>query len=197
MQFKGGLPETVSGGGSTLAATENLRRELPRIFKENGIRHIVDAPCGDFNWMAHVDLSGKRYVGIDYSNKVLTRAYENAKKQKAEFHPKVRTFISADIMQDDLAPFDLLICRDFFQHFPNARVWAALANMIRSGATYLFATSHSNEVNEDLAKPGGFRPLNLEKAPFNLPPPLDRVDDPPGSGRIMGLWRLDDLRMLS
>jgi hypothetical protein len=43
--------ETVSGPGSTLERTAKLRRELPILLEEIGARTLLDAPCGDFNWI--------------------------------------------------------------------------------------------------------------------------------------------------
>jgi len=46
-----GSKESVSGIGSTLIYTENLRSKLPDLFQLYSIKSIFDAPCGDFNWM--------------------------------------------------------------------------------------------------------------------------------------------------
>jgi len=58
--------ESRSGSGSTLAYTENLRKELPDLFREQNIQRLLDAPCGDFNWMSLVvQETGIRYTGGD------------------------------------------------------------------------------------------------------------------------------------
>ena len=46
--------ESASGDGSSLEYTENLRRELPHLFKKFSIKTIFDAPCGDLNWMGEM-----------------------------------------------------------------------------------------------------------------------------------------------
>ena len=46
--------ESLSGDGSTLNYTENLRKQLPNLIKAFSINTIYDAPCGDFNWMRGV-----------------------------------------------------------------------------------------------------------------------------------------------
>src|SRR5215212_9991686 len=51
-------PESLSGAGSNLRQTETLRRELPGLLSKLSIRSLLDAPCGDFHWMQHVDLRG-------------------------------------------------------------------------------------------------------------------------------------------
>ena len=43
--------ETVSGEGSTMDNTKNLRKVLPQIISELNINSIIDIPCGDFKWM--------------------------------------------------------------------------------------------------------------------------------------------------
>ena len=51
-----GSRESVSGNGSTLASTEVFRAEFAALLTTLGIRSILDAPCGDFNWMRLVPL---------------------------------------------------------------------------------------------------------------------------------------------
>src|SRR3982750_719346 len=55
-------PETLSGDGSTLANTENVRSELPELLNKFGVRKLLDAPCGDFNWFRHVERPGVHYI---------------------------------------------------------------------------------------------------------------------------------------
>src|SRR4051794_18072852 len=59
-------PESVSGTGSNLEATARLREELPALWRKYRVSRLVDAPCGDFNWMRHLvsELPGG-YVGLD------------------------------------------------------------------------------------------------------------------------------------
>jgi len=49
-----GEQESVSGNGSSLAATANLRQELPPLLAGLNVTSLLDAPCGDFNWMKEV-----------------------------------------------------------------------------------------------------------------------------------------------
>src|ERR1700709_2014036 len=59
-----GAAESISGLGSELDATAGLRAELPRLFGKLAIPSLLDAPCGEANWINHADL-GVRYVGVD------------------------------------------------------------------------------------------------------------------------------------
>jgi len=58
-------PDTRSGVGSSLDSTRVLRRKLPDALRQLGTRVLLDAPCGDFAWMQHVDLTGIDYIGGD------------------------------------------------------------------------------------------------------------------------------------
>ena len=63
-QNKWGDKESVSGAGSTLAYTYNLRHELADFVRAFEIGTIFDAPCGDFNWMRAVDFPPDlKYIG--------------------------------------------------------------------------------------------------------------------------------------
>src|SRR5437870_2680824 len=57
--------ESVSGPGSELHRTTIVARELPRIFREFRVSTILDIPCGDCNWMSHVELKSLIYIGAD------------------------------------------------------------------------------------------------------------------------------------
>jgi hypothetical protein len=65
--------ESVSGTGSELNRTYHLRRELPVLLSELKVRSLLDLPCGDFNWMAHVELGDIRYVGADIIAELIDR----------------------------------------------------------------------------------------------------------------------------
>lgn len=185
MRFTGGLPETACGYGSTMAATESVRAELPRLLSRLGVRVLLDAPCGDFNWMRHVDLGGIEYIGCDLSDANLATARAYADKD----------FRRLDIVAGSLPKADAMLCRDFYQHLPNLMVKAALATFVASGVKWLIATSHDSASNASLNEIGGFNPINLTRAPFGLPDPYVAIDD--GPGRVLGLWdRIDVLRSL-
>ena len=58
-----GAGETRSGAGSTMHATRELRDALPRLLRSLGVTSLLDAGCGDTNWLP--DLGGIGYVGVD------------------------------------------------------------------------------------------------------------------------------------
>jgi hypothetical protein len=191
MPFSAGRPETLCGAGSTLANTVSVRTWLPCLFKELEISSLLDAPCGDFNWMAHTDLSGIDYFGFDYDREHLSLAVGRPSIPSA-YAPKSKRFIELDIASDQLPRADMVLCREFLQHLPNEQVSRVIRNFRASGCKWFLATSHDNTVNTDITAAGMFRPLNLTKAPFNLPNPQRSIGDEPGSGRILGLWPRSD-----
>src|SRR5215813_2958899 len=60
-----GDAESVSGPGSSIRETARLRNELPTLLKEIGAKSMLDAPCGDVNWLNRVQLPLDQYIGAD------------------------------------------------------------------------------------------------------------------------------------
>src|SRR3954469_18971771 len=60
-----GDPETVSGPGSGVARTAAFRDQFANLLIQLGTRSLLDAGCGDFNWMKEVQLPVGQYFGID------------------------------------------------------------------------------------------------------------------------------------
>jgi hypothetical protein len=188
-----GNPESRSGPGSTRARGADIRDALLDLIERFSITSLLDAPCGDFNWMR--DLSGKHqstYIGVDVVEQLVS---ENQRLYGDSRH----RFLRRDITCDALPAADLVLCRDALVHFSFADIDAALGNFKRSGSRYLLATSHPHlQQNEDI-RTGGWRPLNLERAPFDFPPPIAVIDDMRAGaegiarGKRLCLWKLADL----
>lgn len=182
-----GNSESVSGAGSTLEYTQNIRQKLPAILDELGVRSVFDAPCGDFHWMQNViaqrDLD---YLGADIVDELIK---ENKRKHQT---PKLR-FEALDIAEGPFPTMDLWICRDCFFHLPYRDILASLENFQRAEIKYLLTSTHivgSGFRNTDL-QAGGFRLINLFEAPFFFPrSPVARFDDfiAPFPPREMCLW---------
>ncbi len=184
-----GADESVSGGGSTLAATESIRRELPAILSSLGVRSLFDAPCGDFNWMSQVDLPLDLYIGGDIVSDLVERLGQ-------QFGTEVRRFITVDITRDPLPETDAFLCRDCLLHLPNSAIIATLDNARNSSMRYLLASTYTDcEVNEDI-RMGLSRAINLCRAPFNLPKPLHIISDasPTHPAKCLAVWSLEDMR---
>lgn len=185
-----GDAESLSGTGSTLAATKTLRAALPQVLRDCNVRRLLDVPCGDFNWAKEIDWGRTRYLGADIVSDLIERNREL-------YGAEGREFTSLDLLSDPIPDCDFILCRDLFIHFPNASVQTALQNISSSNARHLLTTHYTGVTSNRDIKLGSFRPLNLERPPFDLPPPrqIIRDDDYLKSwGRTMALWRVEDLR---
>lgn len=182
--------ETLSGSGSTVEWSGSLRKSLPQLLAEVEAKSLMDAGCGDFNWMKTVDLNTVNYIGVDVVEPLI--------RQNTELYgAPSRSFLLADITKDRLPPADLVLCRHCFIHLPNRQVLMAIRNFKAAGVKYLLATTFPGIVHNDDIWPGSFRPVNLEAAPFNFPKPLRTIRDCPENGEaddaVLGLWLLAEL----
>jgi hypothetical protein len=187
MRFTGGLPETACGLGSTLRVTKHLRTEFPALLFRCNIWSLVDAPCGDCNWISHTDLSGIEYHGIDASADHLRVA--TTRQWDALLRPRRQTFESGDLLRMHLPTADAILCREFFQHLPTRSAYDFIQKVRGTGFTWFLGTSFDNDKNQEIGSEM-FRPLNLRIEPFSLGVPEHEIADPQGSGRILGAWRL-------
>ena len=183
-----GSAESGSGQGSELAATENVSVYLPELFGRLQVSKVLDAPCGDWNWMRRVDLSGVDYVGADLVADVV------AKNNQQYARPGVR-FIHADLTKDPLPAADLILCRDCWVHLSFQDIGAMLKNFRRTGATWLLVSNTpSQDRNLNKLTGIGWRHLNLRLPPFGFPPAIEsRKDNYPDVPFEITLWRFAEL----
>lgn len=178
-----------SGSGSTLATTTNVRQALPKVIDEYKVGTLLDAPCGDFNWIRHTPgLSGIRYIGGD----IVEPLIEQNRQQHS--HANL-TFEHLDITSSPLPLADLWLCRDCLIHLSYDDIERVLTNFKRSAIRYWCVTTHRRiERNIDIPT-GHCRMLNLERPPFNFPSPAAYVadDDIEGTGKCLGLWERSQL----
>ena len=176
--------ESRSGPGSSLRYTAPIRRTLPVLFARYGMTSILDAPCGDFNWMAHVDLGDRTYIGGDIVPEMVSALNERFANPK-------RSFVVIDITSTSVPGADVWMCRDVLFHIKFDAALATLRNFANSNIKYLLTTNYDLvDENSDLEKTGGYRNINLLLPPFNLPKPIDQIDDFvfPWRPRYLGLW---------
>ncbi len=188
-----GNGESRSGGGSAMCATEAVRLGLPRLVRDYGIRSVLDAPCGDVNWMQGLLPEIADYTGLD----IVAPLVEQNRTRYGS--PSVR-FVLGDVARDPLPPADLILVRDCLVHVSTGAAIDALRNIARTQASYLLVTTFPDcAVNRDVLT-GGWRPLNLQRAPFDLGAPLEwvheRAPGPDGAfaDKALGLWAIRDLR---
>lgn len=177
--------ETVSGKGSELVYVQNLLQQLPVLLKKYNVKTVVDAPCGDYNWILHLDYRFEKYTGIDIVQKLIekNKKYENERIK----------FFAGDILTYNIPFADLIFCRDCFIHLTFKQIFKALENFKKSGAGFIMLTSYDNCRNEDVLA-GQFRKINLLLPPFNFPAPKDIIQELPSEeGKYFCLWKLEDL----
>ncbi|MEG4179544.1 MULTISPECIES: class I SAM-dependent methyltransferase [unclassified Microcoleus] len=172
-------PESGSGSGSNLAATESLRTALPRIFEKYDIRRVLDVPCGDFNWMRLV-IEGNQnlyYTGGDIVGSLII-------DNNARYASERVNFLEIDLTNDELPSADLLIVRDCLFHLSFSDILKAKRNISRSNIRYLLTTTHIVEndfQNKDIIT-GDFRLIDIFSLPLSFPEdPLERITDYVGS----------------
>jgi hypothetical protein len=184
--------ESLSGTGSDLAQTEVLRVQLPALLQALGATSLVDAPCGDLHWMKNMpwESLGVRYIGVD----IVAELVDRLRTQFPQRH-----FACCDLVTDILPRADLILCRDCLVHLPLAEIPTVIRNFVRSGATWLLTTTFPAAAANTDVRWSGWRPLNLEIAPFNFPKPQRLIvegcteDGGKHADKSLGLWRLADL----
>lgn len=186
--------ESVSGPGSDLRETVVIRKELPLLIQKLGIQTMLDAACGDFNWMKEINLPLQKYVGVEV-------VQELVKINQERYGNDIRNFFVADIETDLLPKVDLILCRDCFIHYDFATTKKIIENFKRSGSKYLLTTTFTRRASNIDISMGGFLPLNLQRSPFFFPEPILIINEmvQPSwyyadfSDKSLGLWLIADL----
>lgn len=184
--------DSSSGPGSGLDQTELLRQELPKLLQKYGCQTLVDAPCGDFYWMQHVDLPVSKYIGIDIVAPII-------EANRRLFESKERTFLHLDITKQVVPRADIILCRDALIHLSYSDIFKTIRLFKRSKSTYLLTTSFTSRSSNYNIPSGEWHPINLTKPPFNFPPPLEILvegcteENHVFFDKSLLLWRLEDL----
>jgi SAM-dependent methyltransferase len=187
-----GSQESGSGDASELRATEVVRAQLTDLLHRHNVTSLLDAPCGDWNWMQHIDLTGIEYFGADIVPTVIA-----ANQQRFE-RPGV-SFAVADLTRDRLSSVEAIICRDCLVHGSYHDISEILANFRRTGATWLLLNTFPEvENNRNQFTGARWRRLNFQLPPFNFPDPVEAIAD---GGDVtpsqLSLWRMSDLPALA
>lgn len=181
-----GNNESASGPGSSIIATSLVQSQLPLILRNYNVKSILDIPCGDFNWMSHVDLSIEKYIGADIVEQIII---ENSKK----FSSDIIDFVCLDIIVDDLPIVDIVLVRDCFVHFSDEDIFKALKNIYTSGSKYIITTNHfSTKKNKNILT-GDWRPVNLRIEPFCFPKPSHILYEDQYNDKSLCLWELSKI----
>jgi hypothetical protein len=184
--------ESVSGGGSDLAETGQIVAALPVLCAEYQVHSLLDIPCGDFNWMRTVNLRGISYLGADIVRELIA--------QNQQYTTAGIAFRQLDLLVDPLPKVDLILCRDCLVHLSFDDIFLALHNIAASGSELVLATTFTARSRNVAMVTGQWQPLNLEQAPFSLPPPIKTITEGCRAGggtyvdKSLGLWRVSELQ---
>lgn len=183
--------ESLSGPGSEISKLPGIEKFLKSLIQELNIKSILDIPCGDFNWMKTVDLSGIKYVGADIIKDLV-------RQNRTLYGSGSKDFVVLDIIQDELPTADLVIIKDLFIHFSIPNILKSLENVRRSGSKYILTTTFP-DVQENIRIKDGYNfNINLQVAPFSFGKPLYffeeiGLQDPKHGRRGVGLWEIERL----
>jgi hypothetical protein len=186
-----GPGESVSGRGASVEQTRRLVRELQDLLAQLEIRSLLDIPCGDWNWMKLVNLAGIDYIGADIVEELIAANRQHERSG-------VR-FARMDLLSDPLPQVDAIFTRDCLVHLSFEQIGAALRNIVQSGSRWLLTTTFPGRSENRDIPTGRWRPLNLELAPFHLPPPerylFEACTEANGrwADKSLGLWRIESL----
>ena len=180
--------ESVSGPGSTLTSTENIRKALPKLIDDYGIKSILDIPCGDAYWIGECQPPNIAYTGGD----IVPELIKKNQREKAN----LGKFIICNLVTDPLPQADLILVRDCFIHLPNSMVKQAIKNIKSANIRYILTTTfptHGKNIDIEL---GGYRPVDMEHKPFSFPPPKNLITENEainGNNKSLALWVVAEL----
>ena len=184
-----------SGPGSTVKATESIRRllgvvvnQLKIILGTNRIR-MLDIPCGDMAWMP-VFLSERN--DVDYTGMDIVPALIDNHQHYFRHNTSMR-FITQDIAHTPLQhSYDVIFSRQMTQHLTTADTMSVLRHFNQSGSHFLLATTvptWSANVEVNITQEWRYRYQNLMIPPYGLDSPVCML--PESQGRdVMALWTL-------
>lgn len=179
---------SVNGPGSSMGCTTGLRKELPQLLRDYQVQTMLDAPCGDLNWIRATDLSFLHsYIGMDVESRII-------KDLKTAFHTQPGyAFVCTNLLTRKKYPqVDLILCRDFFSHITTEHITNVLNKFKDSGSTYLLASNYPDASNEFDYHPEQYpwigyleREHDLEAEPFIL----EKIDSIPEQSAPGGVLR--------
>ncbi len=129
-----GSQESIYGPGSELRNTAKIIEQMPALLRKYYIRSINDAPCGDFNYMKEINLTGIKYTGYDIVNELTELNIKKNKKKNLDF-------IHFDVVNEVLPFCDMILSRDMLIHFSYKDSLKTIENFKKTGAKYLLTNN--------------------------------------------------------
>ena len=178
--------ESKSGLGSEKANTINIRKEIIKVINNNKIKTILDAPCGDFNWIKDILNDDLQYIGADIVKDLIN-------KNLKDYKTKNINFSELDITIDNLPDADLMICRDCLIHLSFDSINSFFKNFLKSDIKYILMTSYKLKdekkkiINLDIPD-GEYREIDLSEPPFSLSEPCQKILDKDEQNKQSGFY---------
>lgn len=185
--------ESISGRGSNLRQTLVIIKKIPVLLDKFHVTTMLDAPCGDFNWLKEAQLNLERYIGCDIVADLIT---DNQRRYGNE----VRDFINLDLATDVLPQVDLIFCRDCLVHLSFKDALAVIKNFKKSNSKYLLTTTYPGILKNPDIVTGDWRAIDLQLPPYNFPDMLEIIDEETTERqdykqKSLGLWKLSDIEL--
>jgi 2-polyprenyl-3-methyl-5-hydroxy-6-metoxy-1,4-benzoquinol methylase len=192
---------SVSGNGSRISTTNNLRKELKQLILKYNIKTIVDCGCGDFKYLSEMNDflydNLDAYIGIDVVEELINTNNEKYGNSKIKF-------ICQDISETSLQNADLVICKEVLIHLPKNKC-INFFNNIKKGTKYILTSSYrkfcepyksmNNTQNGYYHfKLGACYCLRLFEEPYNFPGPLETITEVDGNNdKKLYMWEASDI----
>jgi len=126
--------------------------------EKQDIYSILDLGCGDWRLGKILNITNKKYIGVDVSTIIIEEIKHNAKENIV--------FIADDMETMIFPKVDLIIIKDVLQHLSNNSVKLIMSKIMNSCNYALICNDIGENENIDIL-PGEHRNLDLSKAPFN------------------------------
>tara|TARA_R110001583_G_scaffold115120_1_gene265670 strand:- start:187 stop:774 length:588 start_codon:yes stop_codon:yes gene_type:complete len=148
----GGYGGQGSGTGSLLEHNHELIKIFDDFILKNNIQSLLDLGCGAMQWMPFA----KTYKSLDYTG--VDGASNVIKSNIEKFSSSTKKFICCDLFEFECEDeFDLVFCKDVFQHNEGQELKDGLAQKIKSlnskhkmvilPTNYDFPYEHTQESN--------------------------------------------------
>lgn len=151
-----------SGSGSSPANTARYRRFLAAYFTEHHVKSVLDIGCGDWQSTRLIDWTGIEYTGIDLVPNVILRNHF-----RYGWRPNLVFAVADALSVPRLLDTDLVLVKDLLQHWPDAAI-GQLEERLAGRRALLTYDLRRDGAHAD-TEPGGYRPLDLGRAPFRWP----------------------------
>ena len=158
---------------------------LPGVLDDLKIKTFADIGCSDFVWLSKLDWSGIKYTGYDIVERIVDKNKETFPNHDFEHR---------NLINSECPKVDMVFIRSVFIHSRLADCKKIINRIMKSGSTYLMAsTSPDIDFNGDNECLKVVK-RNLEIEPFNFPEPLYLIPEMnrnDGINNYMGVWKIE------